>query len=146
MRGRGHRERCDEEIADSDRGEETRAGREPKRRLRRGGACRHGDERDHEQREDRAERQATEHAEDGQERRAKAKVGADGGRSFVRGAVGIDLTGSTAPSKWLVVDVEQDTLDAPYSAVYCDPVRPTMTIPLPYGRRRFEFKLVAVKT
>lgn len=78
----------------------------------------------------------------GVEVRARYIVGADGGRSFVRGAVDIDLTGTTAPSKWLVVDVEQDTLDAPYSAVYCDPDRPTMTIPLPYGRRRFEFKLL----
>lgn len=74
--------------------------------------------------------------------RARFAVGADGGRSFVRGAIGLELTGSTAPSKWLVVDVEQDTWDAPYSAVYCDPDRPTMTIPLPYGRRRFEFKLL----
>ena len=76
---------------------------------------------------------------------ARYVVGADGGRSFVRGAVGIELTGSTAPSKWLVVDVADDTLDAPYSAVYCDPHRPAMTIPLPYGHRRFEFKLLAAE-
>jgi 3-(3-hydroxy-phenyl)propionate hydroxylase len=74
--------------------------------------------------------------------RAGYVVGADGGRSFVRSAVGIELTGTTAPSKWLVVDVDEDTLDAPYSAVYCDPHRPTMTIPLPYRHRRFEFKLL----
>jgi 3-(3-hydroxy-phenyl)propionate hydroxylase len=74
--------------------------------------------------------------------RARYVVGADGGRSFVRGAVGIELTGTTAPSKWLVVDVDEDTLEAPFSAVYCDPHRPTMTIPLPYGHRRFEFKLL----
>ncbi|MCW2548461.1 MAG: putative 3-(3-hydroxy-phenyl)propionate hydroxylase, FAD/NAD(P)-binding [Mycobacterium sp.] len=73
---------------------------------------------------------------------ARYVVGADGGRSFVRSAVGMDMTGSTAASKWLVVDVEQDTWDAPYSAVYCSPIRPAMTIPLPYGRRRFEFKLL----
>ncbi len=74
--------------------------------------------------------------------RGRYVVGADGGRSFVRAAVGLELTGSTAASKWLVVDVEDDTWDAPYSAVYCDPQRPAMTIPLPYGRRRFEFKLL----
>ncbi|WP_299950570.1 bifunctional 3-(3-hydroxy-phenyl)propionate/3-hydroxycinnamic acid hydroxylase [uncultured Modestobacter sp.] len=74
--------------------------------------------------------------------RARYVVGADGGRSFVRGAVGIELTGTTAPTRWLVVDVENDTWDAPFSAVYCDPDRPAMTIPLPYGRRRFEFKLL----
>jgi 3-(3-hydroxy-phenyl)propionate hydroxylase len=74
--------------------------------------------------------------------RTRFVVGADGGRSFVRDAVGVELTGSTAASKWLVVDVAEDTWNAPYSAVYCSPRRPAMTIPLPYGRRRFEFKLL----
>ncbi len=73
--------------------------------------------------------------------RARYLVGADGGRSIVRRIAGIDMTGSTAPSKWLVVDVEDDQLDAPYSAVYCDPERPVLTIPLPYRHRRFEFKI-----
>ncbi|WP_235174714.1 bifunctional 3-(3-hydroxy-phenyl)propionate/3-hydroxycinnamic acid hydroxylase [Tomitella biformata] len=74
--------------------------------------------------------------------RADYVVGADGGRSFIREAAGLRLLGDTAPSKWLVVDVSEDTLDAPFSAVYCDPARPSMTIPLPYGHRRFEFKLL----
>jgi 3-(3-hydroxy-phenyl)propionate hydroxylase len=74
--------------------------------------------------------------------RARYVVGADGGRSYVRGAVGIELEGDTAPMKWLVVDVEQDTWDAPYSAVYRSPERPSMTIPLPFGYRRFEFKVL----
>jgi 3-(3-hydroxy-phenyl)propionate hydroxylase len=73
---------------------------------------------------------------------ARFAVGADGGRSLVRDSIGVRLEGQTAPSRWLVVDVADDTLDAPYSAVYCDPARPTMTIPLPYGHRRFEFKLL----
>lgn len=73
---------------------------------------------------------------------ARYAVGADGGRSLVRDAIGVRLEGRTAPSRWLVVDVADDTLDAPYSAVYCDPARPTMTIPLPYAHRRFEFKLL----
>ena len=74
--------------------------------------------------------------------RARYVVGADGGRSFVRESVGIELVGTTAPSRWLVVDVREDALESLYSAVYCDPDRPTMTIPLPYGHRRFEFKLL----
>ncbi|WP_067663058.1 bifunctional 3-(3-hydroxy-phenyl)propionate/3-hydroxycinnamic acid hydroxylase [Nocardia miyunensis] len=78
--------------------------------------------------------------------RARYVVGADGGRSFVRDALGIALRGETAPSKWLVVDVSDDTWDAPFSAVYCDPDRPAMTIPLPYGHRRFEFKLLPDET
>jgi 3-(3-hydroxy-phenyl)propionate hydroxylase len=54
--------------------------------------------------------------------RAKYLVAADGGRSTVRKIADIAMTGATAPSKWLVVDVADDELDAPYSAVYCDPV------------------------
>jgi 3-(3-hydroxy-phenyl)propionate hydroxylase len=73
--------------------------------------------------------------------RARYVVGADGGRSFVREAAGIALLGDTAPVKWLVVDVEKDTWDAPYSAVYTSPERPAMTIPLPFGYRRFEFQI-----
>jgi len=78
---------------------------------------------------------------DGTTVRCRYAVGADGGRSFVRGALGIELLGDTAPVKWLVVDVEKDTWDAPYSAVYTSPVRPCMTIPLPFGYRRFEFQI-----
>ncbi|MEE2059189.1 bifunctional 3-(3-hydroxy-phenyl)propionate/3-hydroxycinnamic acid hydroxylase [Rhodococcus artemisiae] len=74
--------------------------------------------------------------------RARYVIGADGGRSFVRDAVNIELEGDTAPMKWLVVDVKDDTWDAPYSAVYTSPERPSMTIPLPFGYRRFEFKVL----
>ena len=74
---------------------------------------------------------------------ARYLVGTDGGRSTVRRVAGIEMLGSTAPQKWLVVDVEDDSLDAPYSAVYCDPQRPVLMVPLPYGHRRWEFKLLA---
>ena len=73
--------------------------------------------------------------------RSRYLVGADGGRSLVRRLVGIDLTGKTAPAKWLVVDVADDVLDAPYSAVYCSPVQPVLVVPLPYRHRRFEWLL-----
>lgn len=73
---------------------------------------------------------------------ARYLIGADGGRSVVRGIAGIEMSGSTAPQKWLVVDVVDDDLDAPYSAVYCDPERPVLMVPLPYAHRRFEFKLL----
>lgn len=74
--------------------------------------------------------------------RAQYVVGADGGKSFVRQATSVTLRGETAPMKWLVVDVEEDTWDAPYSAVYTSPERPSMTIPLPFGHRRFEFEIL----
>ncbi|HVW41687.1 MAG TPA: bifunctional 3-(3-hydroxy-phenyl)propionate/3-hydroxycinnamic acid hydroxylase [Amycolatopsis sp.] len=72
---------------------------------------------------------------------ARFVIGADGGGSFVRKAVGIDLVGDTAASKWLIVDVEKDTWDAPYPAVYSSPRRPMATIPLPFAFRRFEFRI-----
>jgi len=68
-------------------------------------------------------------------------VGADGGRSTVRQAIGVQLSGQTNPTKWLVVDVLNDALNEPFSGVYCSPARPHMSIDLPYGFRRFEFML-----
>lgn len=68
-------------------------------------------------------------------------VGADGGRSTIRGLVGIELLGMTHTRKWLVIDVIDDTLDAPYTAIHCHPERPSMSIHLPYGFRRLEFQL-----
>jgi len=73
--------------------------------------------------------------------RAQYLVGADGGRSTARTLAGIELTGTTAPVKWLVVDVCDDELDAPFAAVYCHPLSPVLVVPLPYRHRRFEFKL-----
>jgi 3-(3-hydroxy-phenyl)propionate hydroxylase len=72
---------------------------------------------------------------------ARFVVGCDGGRSTVRDLIGVSLEGSTEPAKWLVVDVASDQLDAPYSAVFCDPDSPTLMVPLPFGHRRFEFRL-----
>ena len=76
-----------------------------------------------------------------EEIRAGFVVGADGGRSVVRDLIGVALHGTTEPVKWLVVDVANDQLDAPYSAVYCDPDSPVLMVPLPYRHRRFEFRL-----
>lgn len=73
-------------------------------------------------------------------------VGADGGRSTVRRLIGTELVGSTSASRWLVIDVEKDTLYAPYSGSYVDVHRPRMCINLPYGHRRFEFRLTAEET
>lgn len=75
--------------------------------------------------------------------RAPFMVGADGGRSTVRRLLGIELTGDTESVRWLVVDVADDELDAPYSAVYCHPENPVLMVPLPYRHRRFEFRLAA---
>lgn len=74
--------------------------------------------------------------------RSRFLVGADGGRSTVREQLGIELEGETAANRWLVVDVGDDDLDAPYSAVYCHPDSPVLMVPLPYRHRRFEFRLL----
>ena len=70
-------------------------------------------------------------------------VAADGGRSPLREMLGVKLQGRTHSIKWLVVDVRNAPLDAPYTALNCDPRRPNVCIYLPYGYRRWEFMVFA---
>lgn len=70
-------------------------------------------------------------------------VAADGGRSPLREMLGVKLLGKTHSIKWLVVDVRNAPLDAPYTALNCDPRRPNVCIYLPYGYRRWEFMVFA---
>lgn len=72
---------------------------------------------------------------------AKYVVGADGGRSTIRSLIDVKLEGKTHSNKWLVIDVLDDPLYAPYTAIHCHPVRPSISIHLPYGYRRLEFQL-----
>lgn len=72
---------------------------------------------------------------------AQYVVGADGGRSTIRGLVNVKLDGKTHTNKWLVIDVLDDPLYAPYTAIHCHPVRPSISIHLPYGYRRLEFQV-----
>jgi len=78
---------------------------------------------------------------DGVAREIEARycVAADGGRSTLRDLVGVTLIGNTHPIKWLVVDVRNAAIDAPYTALHCDPRRPNVCIHLPFGYRRWEF-------
>ena len=73
--------------------------------------------------------------------RAKFVVGADGGRSSVRDLIGARLEGDTHERKWVVVDCDNDTLEAPYTALHCEPDRPYVCVHLPHGYRRWEFML-----
>lgn len=73
-------------------------------------------------------------------------VGADGGRSTVRGQIGAKLDGRTDAARWLVVDMRDDDLDSPYSSVFTHRHHPRMSIALPYGHRRFEFRLSAAES
>ncbi len=78
--------------------------------------------------------------------RVRYVVAADGGRSFVRTLLGIDMVGKSFPQRWLVLDLRaKDGVDAfrhlPYFDFVCDPALPTVSCPQPDGRHRFEFML-----
>lgn len=77
---------------------------------------------------------------------AKLVVGSDGGRSFVRKALGIEFQGKTSGTRWVVVDIENDPLGTPNLSLVCDPARPYVSISLPHGIRRFEFMLMPGET
>ena len=83
--------------------------------------------------------------------RAEFLVGCDGGRSVVRSKLGIDMTGTSFPERWLVVDLKaKDGVDAfrhlPYFDFVCDPDLPIVSCPQPDGHHRFEFMLTESQT
>jgi 3-(3-hydroxy-phenyl)propionate hydroxylase len=79
---------------------------------------------------------------DGQrEVRASYVVGADGGASATRKALGLSFDGKSAVANWFVIDVRNDPLGRPGSYVCADPRRPYVSISIPHGIRRFEFML-----
>ena len=82
-------------------------------------------------------------AADGSEETITAQyvIGADGGRSTVRKLIGAVLEGSTLGARWLVVDIKDSTYHAPFSGNYISSRRPFVSIDLPFGYRRFEFRL-----
>lgn len=83
--------------------------------------------------------------------RGRYLIGADGGRSTVREALGISMSGKNFPEPWLVVDLEmkegEDALrHLPYFSFICDPVCPTVCCPQPGRFHRFEFMLMPGQT
>ncbi len=68
-------------------------------------------------------------------------VGCDGGQSTVRGFIGAVMKGSTFNQRWLVVDIYKTRNFFRHTQVYCNPKRPSITLPGPNGIRRYEFKL-----
>ena len=73
--------------------------------------------------------------------RARYVVGADGGSSAVRKAMGLAFEGTSASANWLVIDLRNDPLGRPGAYVCADPRRPYVSISIPHGIRRFEFML-----
>lgn len=81
---------------------------------------------------------------DGRTQRVRCQylLAADGGRSTVReGLLKVPFDGRTHPRKWVVIECDNDPLDAPYTALHCEPRRPYVCLRLPYGLRRWEFML-----
>lgn len=72
---------------------------------------------------------------------AKLMVGCDGGRSFVRKSLGIDMVGSTFTERWLIVDLVETANRFRHTEVFCNPARPCISLPGPRGIRRYEFML-----
>lgn len=66
----------------------------------------------------------------------------DGGRSPVRGALGIGMEGETYGQDWIVLDLASDPDQEPVSRFYCDAGRPQVSIPAPRGGRRYEFMVL----
>ena len=77
---------------------------------------------------------------------ARYVVGCDGGRSATRRLMDVTFEGTTAATRWLVIDVATDPLGHPNSEVGADPARPYACISIAHGIRRFEFMIHADET
>lgn len=78
--------------------------------------------------------------------RADLMIAADGARSPTRQALGIAFPGEAYPQDWIVLDLARDPDDEPVSKFHCDPARPWVSIPTPFGGRRYEFMLLPGET
>jgi 3-(3-hydroxy-phenyl)propionate hydroxylase len=77
--------------------------------------------------------------------RARYVFGADGARSFVRSALGIERDDSGFNERWLNIDGERKRPMASSfeeTKQYCDPARGHMFLPIGKNRQRFEFALL----
>lgn len=68
-------------------------------------------------------------------------VGCDGAHSGVREALGISMEGASFGERWLIVDLLGTPDRFRHTRVYCDPLRPAISLPGPNGTRRYEFML-----
>jgi 3-(3-hydroxy-phenyl)propionate hydroxylase len=73
---------------------------------------------------------------------AKWLVACDGGRSFARTALGVDMGGSTQTQKWIVVDLLNAGEPEKFAEFHCNGSRPAVVVPGVKGRRRYEFMLL----
>ncbi|MEN9316175.1 MAG: hypothetical protein RIS35_2568 [Pseudomonadota bacterium] len=75
--------------------------------------------------------------------RARFLVGADGGRSPVREALGLSFDGLSESTRWLVIDLADDPIGTPNVQFVLDDDFPYVELALPHGVRRFEFMVPA---
>ncbi|MGZ0188379.1 MAG: bifunctional 3-(3-hydroxy-phenyl)propionate/3-hydroxycinnamic acid hydroxylase [Alphaproteobacteria bacterium] len=73
---------------------------------------------------------------------AAVMVAADGARSPTRTALGYAFPGEAYDQDWIVLDLARDPDQEPISKFFCDPARPWVSIPTPFGGRRYEFMLL----
>src|SRR5215471_16425896 len=66
----------------------------------------------------------------------------DGAKSTIRHQLGIAMRGSTFAQKWLVIDTNNDTDPTAAAVFFCNPRRPSVTVPAPHSSRRWEFMLL----
>jgi 3-(3-hydroxy-phenyl)propionate hydroxylase len=71
--------------------------------------------------------------------RTRYLAACDGARSALRKSIGAQLTGSTYRERWLIVDLAQTRERFRLTRVLCNPKRPTICLPGPDGKRRYEF-------
>lgn len=74
--------------------------------------------------------------------RSRWMIGADGASSEIRKALGGQFSGSSFEEPWVVLDAKVDESAEPERQLcefHCNPARPTVTMPMPGGRRRWEF-------
>jgi 3-(3-hydroxy-phenyl)propionate hydroxylase len=74
--------------------------------------------------------------------RSRFVVGCDGGKSGIREALGIAMSGSTYDQRWLIVDLIGSNDRFRHTRVYCDPSRPALALPGPDGTRRYEMMML----
>lgn len=72
---------------------------------------------------------------------AQYLVGAEGGRSATRGHIGVSFEGVSMPTRWIVIDIDDDPVGTPNIYLGADPKRPYVSIGLPHAIRRFEFMI-----
>jgi len=66
-------------------------------------------------------------------------VGCDGAKSPIRKKLNIGFGGRTYEQRWLIIDIKNNPIDSDEIDFSIDPRRPGITLPLPCGRRRWEF-------